>query len=159
MHAGNPFRTTLARDVMTPLTLTLRLTDTLADALALFAQSKLEWLAVLDDRGRFVGMLDRTKVADVETASPRAAQPVENWMSRDVPQLDATAPFAELMDKFVREEEPVLAVACAGRPLGFIAHEQFLALVRPVSLDMFADETDRDASGSDYLVVPDAAFA
>jgi predicted transcriptional regulator len=144
---------------MTPLTLTLRPSDTLADSLALFAQSKLEWLPVLDDRGRLTGMLERNKLADVEPASPRAAQAVEIWMTRDVPHLDGDATFAAVMDKFVREEQPVLAVTNGVRPAGFIAHEQFLALVRPVSADMFADEDESFSSHTDYLVVPDVVFA
>jgi diguanylate cyclase (GGDEF)-like protein len=159
LQSGNPFRTTLARDVMTPLTLTVRPTDTLADALALFAQSKLEWLPVLDERSRLAGMLDRAKIAEVEPASPRAAQAVETCMTRDVSQVEDSASFAAVMDKFVREERPVLAITSGQRPAGFIAHEQFLALVRPVSADMFTDEDEEFSSNTEYLVVPDVAFA
>jgi diguanylate cyclase (GGDEF)-like protein len=158
LHSGNPFRTTLASDVMTPFALTLRPTDTVADALALFAQSKLEWLAVLDDRSRLVGMVERSKITCIESVSPRAAQTLEAFMSRDIALLDQDASFAAVMDKFVREEVPVLAVTSGTRPVGYIGHEQFLALVRPVSADMFAD--DESFSGNtEYLVVPDVALA
>lgn len=151
---GNPFHTTLARDVMTPFTLTLRDDDALASAADVFEQTKLEWLPVVDRHGRFAGVVERRELTDCRAESNEAATPIGE-VAQGVRQLPDSAAFGAVMDCFVRHEESVVVIVCNGRPEGFVAREQFLALVRRVSADMFAWPGGEFTSGTECLVVPD----
>lgn len=152
MQSGNPFRATLARDVMTPFTLHLREDETVAAAAALHAQSKLDWLPVLDPRGRLSGMVECRRLADEDGVAAAA-----EVMIADLAQLSDDATFNAVMDCFVQQEEPVVVILRGGHPDGFIAREQFLALVRPVSADMFFREDEEYSAGTEFLLVPDLA--
>lgn len=155
LHNGNPFRSTLARDVMTPFTVTLSAEDPMASAASMFAQTRLDWLPVVGPGGEWLGMLERRTLADWDTDSDEAATPIRNATSGTVAQLPDSATFNAVMDAFVRHDEPVVVITCEDRPQGFIAREQFLALVRPVSAEMFAHQDDDFSQRTDYLVVPD----
>ncbi len=153
MQSGNPFRATLARDVMTPFTLHLHEEDTVAAAAALHAQSKLQWLPVTDPRGRLSGMVECRRLDDED-----AGASVAEVMVADLAQLSDGATFNAVMDCFVQQEEPVVVILRDDQPDGFIAREQFLALVRPVSADMFFRDDEEYSAGTEFLVVPDLAM-
>ena len=152
---GNPFQATVARDVMTPFTLTLQSEDTLDSAATMFARTRLEWLPVFDPRGGFAGIVERRAVDEWHVGRNQASVPISDAM-HTVNQLPDTAPFSAVMDCFVRQDELVVVIECNDRPQGFVAREQFLALVRPVSAEMFAWSDDNYPSGTEFLVVPDA---
>lgn len=155
VESGNPFHSTVARDVMTPFTLTIGQGASVAEALALFEQSQLEWLPVLDEQSNLAGMLDHARA---RTASNDPSRLVEQLMTTDVPRLSESAPFASVMERFVRDGEPLLVIARGQQPKGYVARMQFLALVRPVTADIFAAAPEGTGAGQS-LVVPDLVSA
>jgi len=155
VQSGNPFESTLARDVMTPLTLTLHAEDSLATAAELFEQTMLDWLPVADERDRWTGLVERRAVVDSPPQGDGGATLVKMLASTDVAQLPDSAAFSSVMDCFVRAEEPVVVITRGGRPAGYIGREQFLGLVRPMSPDMFTVADDEFSTSTEFLVVPD----
>lgn len=153
MRTGNPFASSTARDLMTPFALQLRGSDTVAFAAALFAQTRLELLPVVDFQGRFAGIVEREDIEEIIALTLPSAQPIEQVMRRDVPAVADSSRFDVVFEHFTRDDQPVLVVVRAHHALGFISRERFLGLVKPLSTDQFAPETF--SSGTEYLVVPD----
>lgn len=151
---GNPFESCVARDVMTPFSLLLRGTDTIAFAEALFAQTQLDVLPVLDIHARFVGLVERENVRESIKGKNRSAQAVESIMTKGVPTLADDTTFETVIEQFIREDQSLLVVTKGPRPCGYIARERFLALVKPVEAELFTAEGGY-STGTDYLVVPD----
>ncbi|HTN74654.1 MAG TPA: diguanylate cyclase [Pirellulaceae bacterium] len=154
ISSGNPFESCIARDVMTPFSLVLRGTDTIAFADALFAQTHLDVLPVLDIHARFVGIVEREKVRESAKSKNRAAQPVDQVTTKGIPTLSDQTKFELVIEQFIHDDQSLLVVTKGQRPLGFIARERFLALVKPVEAEFFTAEGGY-SSGTDYLVVPD----
>ena len=151
---GNPFRSTVALDVMTPVTLKLEIDDTVASAAAAFEQTKLDWLPVVDTSGRFQGMVERDEALELTSAAASVGD-----VMQEVLELPDSAPFRMVMDCFVRQNENVVAIVTNGHPVGIIAREQFLALIRPVSAELFASTQVQNCHDTDFLVVPDVVPA
>ncbi len=152
--SGNPFECCVARDVMTPFSLLLRGTDTIAFAEALFAQTQLEVLPVLDIHARFIGLVERERIRESIKGKNRSAQSIEILMTKGVPTLADDAPFEMVIEQFIRDDQSQLVVTKHQRPLGYIARERFLALVKPVEAEWFTADGGF-SMGTDYLVVPD----
>lgn len=154
VSSGNPFASCIARDVMTPFAIELNATDTLDYAAALLAQMQLEALPVVDFHSRFVGIVESQRLREALASATRSAQPVEPLMTRDIPKLLEHTTFAEVIEHFVQDDQPLLVVTSKdGGPRGYIERDRFLSLVKPLHANHY--RTDEYASGTEYLVVPD----
>jgi diguanylate cyclase (GGDEF)-like protein len=154
IKSGNPFASCIARDVMTPFSLELSATDTLALAAALLAHTHLELLPVLDSHSKFLGILNGERLREALAASARATQPVEQLVARDIPKLGEVTPFEQVIAHFMRDDQALLVVVAKdGSARGYIERERFLSLVKPLEADLFV--APEFSPGSEYLVVPD----
>jgi diguanylate cyclase (GGDEF)-like protein len=97
VNGGNPFATSMARDVMTPFVIELSSTDTLGFAEALLAQMQLPFLPVVDARGRCQGLVHAEEVGEALQASAPATQPVEQLAETGVPQIAESTSFAPVI--------------------------------------------------------------
>lgn len=152
MSSGNPFGSSNARDVMTPFSLDLSSTDTLAYAETIFAQTGLEVLPVVDLQGRLTGVIDRERIAEAAKTSNRLAQPIESLVARGVAKIADTTPFEKVLEQFVTDDQPLLVVTTKdGHACGFIDRERFLDLVKPLETSTLASR--EYSSRTDYLVI------
>jgi diguanylate cyclase (GGDEF)-like protein len=158
LRSGHPFESAAAREVMTPFTLSLRVSDTIAYAGALFAQTQLDVLPVIDFSNRFVGIVECEQIREALATAGRSGQPLEPIAQRDVPQVPDAASFATVIDQFIKHDRSLLVVTKRSRPLGYIVRERFLNLVKPIQPDLFAPAAD-PLAGSGYLVVAEALDA
>lgn len=156
MSSGNPFASCVARDVMTPFSMELSGTDTIAYAEQIFAQTELEVLPAIDVHGRLAGVLDRERVAEAVKSTTRSSQPIEPLLARSISKISDTTPFEKVIEQFVTADQPLLVVTAKdGRARGFIDRERFLNLVKPLESSGLAAKAF--SSGTNYLVVPDFA--
>ena len=149
---GKLFERTLARDVMTPSTLTIEPDEPVAQAAALLRQSQLTAIPVVDENGKLVGLVSETSVpagrADIERSSRR----VRDVLSLDPPRYDEETTFAALMDFFTRDSRSLIVITHQDRPTGVVTRASLAALSEPLTSDSFA--ASRPYSGtSDYLLV------
>ena len=146
---GSPaklFASTQARHVMFPCTVVVREGEPLCRAAALFQQTGLPYLPVVNGEGKYRGFLS---AADVTAASEGA---VEESLYGDVPAFDLDAPFNALMDRFVQDACPLLAVVHEERPVGYVLRQGLATLVQPVRRGSYSP-AERGAAGGG-LVVP-----
>jgi diguanylate cyclase (GGDEF)-like protein len=149
---GKLFERTLARDVMTPSTLTIKPDEPVAQAAALLRQSRLTALPVVDENGKLVGLVSESSVpagrADIERSSRR----VRDVLSLDPPRYDEETTFAALMEFFTRDSRSLIVITHQDRPTGVVTRASLAALSEPLTSDSFA--ASRPYSGtSDYLLV------
>jgi diguanylate cyclase (GGDEF)-like protein len=154
LESGNPFNTSTARDVMTPLPVAIYSSDSVAHAVALVEQTQLTWLPVLDSSGSLLGVLSAQRLTEVNGNSQRAGMLVEQLELEPVSHLPEATAFQAVMERFLGDDETLLLVTKGTRPQGYIARDRFLSLVNPVDRETFAARSAASASAS-YLVVED----
>ena len=161
---GNLFATTRARDVMIPCSLHLGVDDTLDQAQSLFEQTRLAAIPVVDNEGRFAGIITSEQVGERKSrssAKPRASGSVrllKQVMVADVPKFDETATLSELMEFFTGDGSPLAVVVRDRRPTGLVFCQSLAALNERLTPKHFSPATPY-SQASDYLIVPDAAAA
>lgn len=161
---GNLFSTTRARDVMIPCSIQLSVDDTFDQAQAVFDQTRLSAIAVVDGEGRFAGVITSDQVADRRsqgTPKPRASGSVrllKQVMVADVPKFDESATLSELMEFFTGDGSPLAVVVRERRPTGIVYCQSLAALNERLSHKNFASPTPYVPT-SDYLMVPDMTTA
>lgn len=150
---GNPFAGSVAGDLVTPFTLCLSATDTLAQAAARFRRTRLEILPVYDADGRFLGIVREEDCEDVGQRD--ATTTIESLVRKDVPTVEADADITKVMEHFFGLNEDPLIVEYSGEPRGTIGHRSFAALVRPIMPGAFSLRDDDGSSPLTRLTVPD----
>ena len=146
---GRFFEQTVARDVMTPVPVTLGKNHTVAQAAALFRQTRLDLIAVVDERGKLAGVLSP------EDLQPHLAgdTPASEVMSTDVTSYDEQAEFATLMEFFANAEGSLAAIVCDDRPTGFVTPAALASLSEPLQKNTFAPGLPLRTT--EYLLVPE----
>ena len=151
---GKLFERTLARDVMTPCTLSLRPDEPVAHAVALLRQSHLTAIPVVDESGKLLGLVSEDNVpagrADIERSSRR----VSDAQSLDPPRYDEETTFAALMEFFTRDSRSLIVITHEDRPTGVVTRASLAALSEPLTIDSFAAGRPYSRT-SDYLLVPE----
>jgi GGDEF domain-containing protein len=151
---GNPFAGSVARDLMTPFTLCLAASDTIAEAAARFRRTRLEILPVYDVDGSFLGIVREEDCLEPAGEPMETAANVSTLVTRDAVSIEADEDVAKVMEHFFGLSDEPLLVQCGGEPSGTISHRSFAALVRPVTLNTFALRDD-SMSPVTRLTVPD----
>lgn len=158
---GNLFATTRARDVMIPCSIQLSIDDTFEQAQAVFDQSRLSAIPVVDGDGRFAGVITSEQVSERRSQSgprPRTSGSVrllKQIMVADVPKFDESATLSELMEFFTGDGSPLAVVVRERRPTGIVFCQSLAALNERLSPKNFAPPTPYLPT-SDYLLVPDS---
>lgn len=154
LESGNPFHTSTARDVMTPLPMVIRSSDSIAHAIAILEQTQLTWLPVLDSSGSLLGVINAQRLTEVSGNSQRAGMLVEQLELDPVSHLPEQTAFQAVMERFLGDDETLILVTKGTRPQGYIARDRFLSLVNPVDRETFAATAEFSSSAA-YLVVED----
>ncbi|MEX2025834.1 MAG: CBS domain-containing protein, partial [Pirellulaceae bacterium] len=158
---GNLFATTRARDVMIPCSIHLSVDDTFEQAQAVFDQSRLSAIAVVDGEGHFAGVITSEQMGDRRSQSasrPRASGSVrllKQIMVADIPKFDESATLSELMEFFTGDGSPLAVVVRERRPTGIVFCQSLAALNERLSPKNFAPPTPYLPT-TDYLLVPDS---
>jgi len=151
---GRLFETTVARDVMVPCPVFLQAEQNLHHAAALFEQSHLDELPVVDRQGHMLGLLSRERLPDDLTSSSRWRGKVADLMDGTVKTVLENESFSALMEFFMddTQSQKVIVVVRHDKPLGIIYRSGLAALSEPLNVTSFAPNQPYSAS-SDYLVV------
>lgn len=146
---GRFFEQTVARDVMTPVPIVLGRDQTVAQAAALFGQTRLEVVAVVDRWGKLAGVL---LPQHVQPHIP-GDTPVSEVMSTEVTSYDEQTEFATLMEFFAVEEGSLAAIVSEEKPTGFVTPAALASLSDPLYKNSFAP--DSPLRTTEYLLVPE----
>lgn len=149
---GKLFEGTTARDVMTPTTLMLGPGEPAAFAVDLLRHSQVDAVMVVDAQGKLLGVV--TGGGSVEDTQAR----VSEIMTTDVVTFDEGTSFAELVEFFTGDPQPLAVVVYKDRPLGLITPDRLASLSDPITLDSFASRGTY-CDTSEYLVIGDAVPA
>ena len=146
---GRFFERTVARDVMTPAPIVLPKNHTVAQAAALFRQTRLEVVAVVDERGKLAGVLSPQ---DVQPNVP-GDTPLSEVISSDVTSYDEQTDFATLMEFFAGPEGTLAVIVFDEKPTGFVTPAALASLSQPLQKNTFAPGLPRRTT--EYLLVPE----
>ena len=145
---GRFFEQTVARDVMKPAPIVLGRNHTVAQAATLFSQTRLDMVAIVDERGKLAGVL---LPQDVQSNIP-GNTPVAEVMSTDVTTYDEQTEFATLME-FFAAEGTLAVIVCDEKPTGFVTPAALASLSEPLQRDTFAPGLPLRTT--EYLLVPE----
>jgi len=135
-----------ADEIMTESVITIRATQTIADAIAVLAEKDVRHLPVLGDAGQLVGMLsDRdirslglTRALDVQTsqrAQERLRQSIASAMSANVASIGPELEMPEVIDAMLESGVGALPVVDedTDQLLGIVSYVDVLRALRDVS--------------------------
>jgi CBS domain-containing protein len=149
---GKLFERTLARDVMTPCTLSIRPDEPVSQAAALLRQSQLTAIPVVDENDKLVGLLSESNVPAGRSDIERSSRRVRDVLSLDPPRYDEETTFAALMEFFTRDSRSLIVITHQDRPTGVVTRSSLAALSEPLTIDSFAAVRPYSHT-SDYLLV------
>ena len=149
---GTLFVRTLARDIMVPCTLVVRKEDTLAEASALFEQTQLQALPVVDEEGKLAGLLTASTVRLRLEADAASDKPASSAMTSDVASFDERTTLDALIDYFTQESPLAIAIVHKGRPTGLVTPSSLATLSEQLTTESFSDTGSR--RGRAALIVP-----
>ncbi|MCC6126877.1 MAG: diguanylate cyclase [Pirellulales bacterium] len=148
---GVIFERTAARDVMTPCTLSLRPEDSLDCADRGFRRRQTSLLPVVNAKGLLQGVLAADSLLERDSTE---AYRVRDLMIHDVKRFAEDEPFDKIKDFIADDSRQFAVVVRQGRPIGWIAPRNLLALGTFLNDDTFrAEKSDR--CGSKALQVAD----
>jgi diguanylate cyclase (GGDEF)-like protein len=150
--AGALFENSLARDIMVPCTLWLDEKDTVSRAAALFEQTQLQALPVVDEEGKFAGLLTTTGVQLRLAAENIGDRPVSSLMASDVASFDEHTTLAALIDYFSQESPLAIVIVNKGRPTGLVTPSSLATLSEQLTTATFAPSQAKAGRGG--LIVP-----
>jgi diguanylate cyclase (GGDEF)-like protein len=151
---GKLFEQTLARDVMTPWPLVLDADRTAGQAVAIFRQTGLRALPVVDADGNFVGLVCEDDLRAEPSANGRLGERVSEFAATDVATCDEDADFSELIRLLEHASGSRVVILRNGSPTGFLTLKSLAAMSKPIDLSGFATEVPYSRT-SDYLLVQD----
>ncbi len=151
---GKLFEQTVARDVMTPCTLTLQRKDTVGRAADIFRRTDAGALPVVEPDGKFVGALFPGSILSGPRGEEMEDMAIDDLLTTDIPTYDEETGFSELRDFFTRDSRSLILIVHKGRPTGFVTPNSLTVLSEPLTSESFAATGPYDG-GSSYLRIPD----
>jgi diguanylate cyclase (GGDEF)-like protein len=156
---GRLFEHTVARDVMTPCTATLRGDDPVDRAAALLEQTGLFAVPVVDGEGKLAGVITQETDWNRLSGSWRGRRQVREVMNTHPPCENEFTSFSALVDFFAADSGSLLVIVDGGRPTGLVTRDNLAALSEPLTTASFSPHADEPAHGSRYLLVAEACTA
>jgi GGDEF domain-containing protein/predicted transcriptional regulator len=135
---GALFENSLARDIMVPCTLWLDENDTVARAAALFEQTQLQALPVVNEEGKFAGLLTTTGIQLRMAAENIGDRPVSSLTASDVASFDERTTLTALIDYFSQESPLAIVIVNKGRPTGLVTPSSLATLSEQLTTATFA---------------------
>ena len=154
---GRLFESTSARDVMTPCPVMLSLDAPFHKATAIFEQTELLAIPVVDRAGKYAGVVWRESF--INGSDVHETYPASHLNGELSEQLDDAvecvaedASFAELVERLSDDSTPLLVVADAQRPIGLLTSPNLASLSQPLFSDSFRESKPLDDT-TRYLAV------
>jgi predicted transcriptional regulator/GGDEF domain-containing protein len=148
---GKLLESAVIRNIMIPCTLLLRTQDSLRQVEALFRQTQLRALPVVDDEGKLAGLVSASNLREHTLSLDATQRSVEEIMDRDIASFDEQTSLAAVIDYFA-QEALVIVIVNKGRPTGLVTPHSLATLVQRLTTETFAPTAD--ARGSAGLRVP-----
>ncbi len=152
-QAGQLFDSTLARHVMTPNTVTLRPEDPLARVVALFRQTGLQAIPVVDDQGALQGVVPR-RILGWIVEDGLAGKTIAEVMTSAITRFNEDTPMNALMEHFLGSDDTLAVIVSGEAPTGIISRRNLRTLIEPLSSETFSPRSPFVPT-SDYLLVPE----
>jgi diguanylate cyclase (GGDEF)-like protein len=124
------FRGIVARDVMNPLSVFLRESESIGQAADLFLRRRINSAAVLDGQGRLAGVLSEKDLLAAMTSLDCWRQPIREVMKRNVICYEEDAPILAVYDFLCRVSIRRVVITSGGRPVGTISRGTLLGWFR-----------------------------
>ena len=125
------FEGTLARDVMVPCALRLSENVLLDEVCDLLSNSDDTQVPVVDDEGRFAGLISRSACDAVGARGRKSSRRVGEMADRNVACYDEESAFGTLFDFFIRDGRSEVVVTHRGEPMGIVARDELAGLIEP----------------------------
>jgi diguanylate cyclase (GGDEF)-like protein len=152
-QAGQLFDSTLARHVMTPNTVTLGPDDPLGRTIALFRQTGLQAIPVVDGQGALQGIVPR-RVLGWIAEDGLTGKTVAEAMTSAVTRFDESTPMNALMEHFLGTDDALAIIVSGDAPTGIVSRRNLRTLIEPLNDESFSPRSPFVPT-SDYLLVPD----
>jgi predicted transcriptional regulator len=154
---GRLFEHTVARDVMTACTVSLRVDDSVDRAAALLDQTGLFAVPVVDGQGKLAGVVTQDTDWNRLSGSWRGKRNVRELMNAHPACENEFTSFAALVDYFGADPGSLLVIVDDHRPTGIVTRDNLAALSEPLNSSSFYPPGDEDLMpGSKYLLVAEA---
>lgn len=150
---GRIFETTQAGDIMSPISLTLKQEDRLAQAVNLIRQSQLIALPVVDEQGRLVGLVNAEHAKAFGGRNTAMRLSVAEVMETEIAQFDAKTRFLELLEHFTSNSGAIAVIVEQQRPIGILQCSEMAALSEPLTTESFTTN-EPFSLRTDYLLTP-----
>jgi CBS domain-containing protein len=138
---------------MTPSTLTLRPDESLGRAIALFRQTGVQAIPVVEGLAGLQGIVPRRILGSV-AEDGLSGRKVADVMTSSVTRFEETTPMHALMEHFLGTDDALAIIMDGDIPTGIVSRRNLRMLIEPLSGDSFAPRSPF-VSTSDYLLVPD----
>ena len=152
--AGKLFDMTTADDVMVPCTVVAHDQDPWPHAAALLERTRIGEVPVVGSHGRYVGLITEKHLESNPIDKTLESKCVRDVMSRDLPRLDKSAGFTDLMALFTNENHEIAVVVQDGRPLGTVRCSDLASLCDKLTAEPLEPALPF-STGSEYLRVPE----
>jgi CBS domain-containing protein len=113
---------------MVPCTITLRHDECVGEAVALLRETGMSALPVVDDDGRFVGLVDDELDRQPDLLESYSPRPIRSVMKTDCVQLPENTSFETLLDFFARDRRSHILIEQGGKPTGFVSRRSLARL-------------------------------
>jgi diguanylate cyclase (GGDEF)-like protein len=151
---GKLFDRTVARDVMSPCTVSLRPEEPIAEAATLLERTGQAALPVTDRDGKLMGLVMAEDLQARAENGARSAARVCDVMLTNPVRFAEDASFAELVKFFSQDERWLGVIIAEDRPTGIVTRSSLASLSEPLAAESYAPEREYPVT-SDYLLVPE----
>lgn len=116
----------VARDVMTPLVISLQENQPIRDAAGLFFNLRISSAPVLDANAQLVGIVEETHLLNAVSSNSAWDTPVKEVMKSNVVCFEEDAPVAEIWDFLRRVTIHHVVIVSDGMPIGVLSRATLL---------------------------------
>ncbi|MEQ8787286.1 MAG: diguanylate cyclase [Pirellulaceae bacterium] len=156
---GRLFEHTVARDVMTPCTVTLHTDDPVERAAVVLRQTRLFAVPVVDDQGALLGVVTQETDWSRLSSSWRGKRSVREVMNAHPATENEYTSFAALVESISSDANSVIVIVDEGRPTGLITRDNLASLSEPLHTESFSPEKAESLRPTEYLLVDEYSTA
>ncbi|MDR1923717.1 MAG: diguanylate cyclase [Planctomycetaceae bacterium] len=124
------FRGVTAADVMTPFTLTINATETVASVVDFFLKTRIDALPVVSSSGKLVGMVSEMTFIPLIGNLPRWKEPIGDLISRNIVSYPVNTPLQVIFNFLCRVSAKQILLIDDGAPIGYINRTPLLLWLR-----------------------------
>ena len=128
----NLFDGIFARDVMMPITLTVKSDETVSNVVDFFLKTQIETLPVVDKAGQFCGMVSEKNFISLIGNKTRWNEPIGDLVTPNVISYPIDTPLRVLFDFLCRVSIRQIVIVDENRPVGFLSRGHLLRWMRNV---------------------------